>query len=71
MKRKRRLTINILAQYYGTVNIDIPDTIDTNDEQALKDYVDGIWADIPLPEMEYVPYSDVPDWDGEWSIEEN
>lgn len=67
----KTLTIGILAQYYGTVNIDIPDTIDVNDEQALKDYVDGIWKDVPLPEMDYVPNSDVPDWEGEWDIEQN
>lgn len=67
----KTLTIGILAQYYGIVDIGIPDTINTDDEQALKDYVDSIWEGVPLPdEMEYVPCSDAPDWDGEWDIEQ-
>lgn len=66
----KTLTIGILAQYYGVVDIDIPDTINTDDEQALKDYVDSIWEGVPLPTMEYVPLSDAPDWDGEWDIKQ-
>ena len=63
MKRKRRLAIDILAQYCDKFNIYIPDTIDTNDKQAL----DGIWVDIPLsdPEMNDMTYSNVHDLDRE------
>ena len=63
MKRKRRLAIDILAQYCDIANIDIPHTIDTNDGQVL----DGIWVDIPLsdPEMNDMAYSNVHDLDRE------
>lgn len=70
MSKTKTLKINVLAQYCGTVEIPIPDNIDTSDENALKNYVHSIWDDVSLPEMQYVPYSDEPDWDGHWSVSE-
>lgn len=71
MPKTKTLKIDVLAQYCGTIEIPIPDNIDTSDETTLKNYVDSIWDDVPLPEMQYVPYSDEPDWNGRWSVSEN
>lgn len=46
---------------YGTVTIDVPDSL--QNEEDIKDYVREHWDEVPLPDGEYVPGSDEPDFD--------
>ena len=59
MKEARRtVSFGMYWQVYGVQEIDLPDGIDTDDEDAVKDYIRSVWDDIPLPIGDYVSGSD-------------
>ena len=45
----------------GKQSIKLPNDIDTNDKEAVKDYILSQWSDIALPDGDYVPDSDTLD----------
>lgn len=45
-------------QCYGYQTVDLPDNVNADDIDAVKDYLRSIWPDIPLPEGDYVSESD-------------
>lgn len=59
----RRVRFGMFWQCYGYQDIELPDDIDANDKEAVKQYLESIWADIPLPEGDYVSGSDEPDFE--------
>lgn len=48
---------------YGTQIIDLPDDIDENDIDAVIQYVDSVFPDLPLPVGDYVSDSDELDYE--------
>lgn len=53
----------------GKQEIELPDDIDPNDKDAVMDYIEEIWDDIPLPPKEtwsYVDDSCNPDRETMW-----
>ena len=54
----KRVRFGMVWQCYGHQEVELPEYIDVNDEQALKEYLERIWDDIPLPEGDYVSGSD-------------
>lgn len=66
MKESRRtVSFGMCWQVYGSQTIDLPDNIDANDEDAVKDYIRSVWEDIPLPDGDYVSGSDILDEESE------
>lgn len=63
-----KVEFGIIWSVYGKQTVDLPDDIDTNDEIAIKKYIQSIWADVSLPEGDYISGSDVLDEDGEIKI---
>lgn len=63
-------------QESGRQTIELPDDIDINDAEAVRDYIASVWDDIPLPSGDYVSGSDELDpesiitvWDGKTQFE--
>ena len=54
----KRVRFGMCWQCYGHQDIELPDDIDTNDIDAVKEYLEKNWEDIPLPEGDYVSGSD-------------
>ena len=55
----KTVTFGMVWQVSGRQSIDLPDDIDINDEDAVKDYIRENWSDIPLPgDGDYIPESD-------------
>ena len=59
----KRVRFGMCWQCYGYQDIELPDNVDANDEGAVKAYLESIWADIPLPDGDYVSGSDEPDYE--------
>lgn len=59
----KRVKFGMFWQCYGYQDIELPDYIDVNDEDAVKNYLESNWDNIPLPEGEYVSGSDEPDFE--------
>jgi len=50
----------------GYGELDLPDSINPDDEDAVKEFIEDEWPDIPLPDLrdcEDLPESCVFDWD--------
>lgn len=41
----------IYFEVVGYQEIDLPDDIDPDDEDAIKRYIDDSWGDIPFPDL--------------------
>ena len=54
----KRVKFGMVWQCYGYQDIELPDDIDINDEDAVQEYLENNWDNIPLPEGEYVSGSD-------------
>lgn len=54
----KRVRFGMCWQCYGYQDIELPNNINANDEKAVKEYLESILADIPLPEGDYVSGSD-------------
>ena len=63
-----KVRFGMIWSVYGKQTIDLPDYINPDDGDAVKDYIETIWADIPLPEGEYIDNSVDLDEDGEIEI---
>ena len=63
-----KVKFGMIWSVYGKQTVDLPDNINPDDLDAVKDYLETIWADIPLPEGEYIDNSDDLDEDGEIEI---
>lgn len=63
-----KVKFGIIWSVYGKQTVDLPDDIDKNNIEAVKKYIQSIWADVPLPEGDYISGSDVLDEDGEIEI---
>ena len=63
-----KVKFGMIWSVYGKQTVDLPDNINPDDLDAVKDYLETIWADIPLPEGEYIDNSDELDEDGEIEI---
>lgn len=63
-----KVKFGIIWSVYGKQTVDLPDDIDKNDIEAVKKYIQSIWADVPLPEGDYISGSDTLDYDGEFVI---
>lgn len=61
MSKKVQFGVTYMA--YGTQIIDLPDDIDENDMDAVINYVESIFPDLPLPVGDYVNSSDELDYD--------
>ena len=48
---------------YGSQEMELPDTVDVHDKEAVMEYLRENWDQIPIPEGEYVPGSDSLDED--------
>lgn len=60
----------IYFEVVGEGEMDLPDDIDTSDENAVREYIDDHWDDVPLPEeTEFVSDSCQFDWDAPIQIE--
>lgn len=59
----KRVRFGMFWQCYGYQEIELPDDIDVNDEEAVKEYIEENWTNIPLPEGDYVSGSDEPDFE--------
>ena len=49
-----KVKFGMIWSVYGKQTVDLPDNINPDDLDAVKDYLETIWADIPLPEGEYI-----------------
>lgn len=68
---KRTLKINILAQVYQTIEIEIPDDMEINNLGQCIVNINELYRDMPMPSIEeltLVEDSDELDWDGDWEI---
>jgi hypothetical protein len=55
----KTVTFGMVWQVFGKQTINLPDNIDTTDEDAVKNYIQEQWDNIPLPtESDYIPESD-------------
>ena len=54
----KTVTFGMEWTVYGPQTIELPDDIDENDEQAVREYIIACWSEIPLPDGDYVPESD-------------
>ncbi len=49
----KSVQVGVSAMYYGTVTVDVPDEIETEDD--AREWLEDHWADVPLPSgMSYV-----------------
>ena len=58
-------------QVTGEQTIELPDTVDPDDEDAVRAYILDNWSGIPLPEGWYVEGSDVLDEGNPITISKN
>ena len=58
-------------QCYGRQTIEIPDDIDLKDINAVIEYIESKWENIPLPSGDYVSNSDELDKESIETYEEN
>lgn len=68
---KRTLKINVLAQAYQTIEIEIPDDMKIDNLAQCIVNINELYRDMPMPsieEMTLVEDSDELDWDGDWEI---
>ena len=65
-----KITLGVTYQCYGTIEIDLPDTIDPKDTKAVQNYIDNHWNEMPRPNGSYIPDSDEPNYD-DMRIEES
>ena len=54
----KQVTFGMTWQEYGRQTIDLPDDIDADNIEEVKEYIRSVWDDIPLPEGDYVSASD-------------
>lgn len=59
----KKVKFGMVWQMYGHQEIDLPDDVDANDIDEVKDYIKSVWDDIPLPDGDYVSSSDELDCD--------
>ena len=58
----KTVTFGMVWQVSAKQTIELPDDIDTTDEETVRDYILENWSDIPLPsDGDYIPESDVLD----------
>ena len=50
-------------QAYGLAAFEVPDSLKNEDEETIREYIKDHWDEVPLPNGEYVPGSDEPDFD--------
>ena len=55
-------------EMYGRQTVDIPDDIDENDDDAVKEYIKKVWDDIGLPNGNYIDESARLDEDADINI---
>ena len=68
---KRTLKIDVLAQVYQTIEIEIPDDMTFINPGQFILKMNALYRDMPMPaieEMTLVEDSDELDWDGDWEI---
>lgn len=59
IKPMKTVTFGMIWQVYGKQTIEVPDDLDTTNEENVRDYIRDNWADIPLPtDSDYVAESD-------------
>ncbi len=54
----KKVSFGMFWEVYGRQTIELPDDVDENDIEAVKDYIRSVWDDIPLPDGSYVSGSD-------------
>lgn len=67
----RTLKIEVLAQVYQTIEIEIPEDIEIDNPAQFILKMNALYRDMPMPaieEMTLVEDSDELDWDGDWEI---
>ena len=57
-------------EVYGTVGMEIPDDYKNKSDEEIQAYIQEHWDEVPLPDGDYVPESDKPDFDN-FEIEED
>ena len=65
----KKVSFGVVFQSYGTQTIDLPDSVAAKNEEAIKEYVESIFPELPLPEANYIPESDEIDWE-QFEVEE-
>ena len=68
---KRILKIDVLAQVYQTIEIEIPDDLTFANPAQFITKMNALYRDMPMPaieEMTLVENSDELDWGGDWEI---
>lgn len=65
----RKVNFAMYWQMYGRQSVPLPDQIDPNDEEAVKEYLRDVWDTIPLPSGDYLMDSDKLDEDAELFVE--
>lgn len=68
---KRTLKIDVLAQVYQTIEIEIPDNMEINNLGQCIVKMNALYREMPMPaleEMKLVEDSDELDWDSDWKI---
>lgn len=68
---KRTLKIDVLAQVYQTIEIEIPDDMKIDNIGQCIVKMNALYRDMPMPaleEMTLVEDSDELDWDSDWKI---
>ncbi len=53
-----KVSFGVVWQMYGRQTIELPDTVNADDKQAVREYIESIWDDLPLPSGEYLMESD-------------
>ena len=65
-----KVEITMYWQVYGKQEVELPDDIDPNDHDAVEEYIDNHWDEIPLPvDSDYVECSD--EWENEYTVVED
>ena len=57
----RQVTFGMVWQCCGRQTVELPDDIDARDKDAVREYLESIWSEIPLPDGDYVEDSDTID----------
>lgn len=57
----KQVTFGMVWQCCGRQTVELPDDIDAHDKDAVREYLESIWSEIPLPDGDYVEDSDTVD----------
>ena len=65
----KRVSFGVYWQEYGRQSVTLPDSVNTDDPQEVKKYVESIFDDLPLPSGGYIDDSAEIDFESDFIVE--